>query len=181
MKKRPVDVLVGALLYAVCMPLACLVIMFAEILLVKIANLFVVVDYFSLCVIRAVVYTLGVNALLGLLAFREGYKSARATPFSLAISAILASASHFMFALLFSFEAFAAGGVRSIAILIKFGKSINGEFFNGRLDRIDIIPYFLINSAIYVAVMIVANMVGATLRRREREDMGVQSAQPEEQ
>ena len=165
------------MLYAVCMPLACLVIMFAEILIVKIANLFVVVDYFSLCIIRALIYTLGVNALLGALAFREGYKSARATPFSLGISALVATVFHFMYALLFSFEAFAAGGVRSIAILIKFGRAINGEFFNGTLDRIELIPYFLINSAVYIAIMIGANAIGAAMRRRERAEMNIPSSQ----
>ncbi|MBE6583564.1 MAG: hypothetical protein E7649_01095 [Ruminococcaceae bacterium] len=173
MKKRPIDTLLGSLVYALYMMLSCLVIMFVEILAIKIANLFVVVDNFSTSVIRAVIYTLGVNALLAIIAFHEGYKAARPAPIATAISATVATLIHSLFALLFSFEAFCAGGVRSIAILVKFGKTINSPLFAGTLDRFDIIPFFFINSAIYVAVMIIANKLGASHRLKVRDEMNI--------
>ena len=171
--RKTFDVLINSLLYSLYMFLSCLVVMFAEILAVKIANLFVVTDYYSLCILRAVVYTLGVNAILGAIAFREGFKNAKATPISTAISGVLATLCHSVFCLLFSFEAFCAGGVRSIAILAKFGKSINSPVFKGTLDRFDIIPYFFMNAAIYVALMVVFNAVGAYKRKLDRQQMNV--------
>ncbi len=173
MKKRPIDVLINSLLYALYMLLSCLVIMFAEMLAVKVISLFIVVDNFLLCIIRAVIYTLGVNALLAAIAFYEGFRAATPHMAATAISGAVATLIHSLFALLFSFEAFCAGGVRSIAILVKFGKSINSPLFDGTLDRFDIIPFFFINSAIYIAVMVAANALGAHHRKREREKMNI--------
>jgi len=153
------------------MLISCLTVMFAEILCVKIANLFVVVDYYALCWMRAIIYTLGVNALLGVIAFREGYKDAAAAPVRVASSGIVATLIHALFALLFNFEAFCAGGVRSVAVLVKFGKAINSEAFAGTLRTDDLVPVFFINSAIYIAVMIGANVLGARYRKKERESM----------
>lgn len=173
--RKTLDVFINSLLYALYMLLSCIVVMFGEILAVKIVNLFIVVDNLSLCVIRAVIYTLGVNAILAAISFREGYKEARACPAATAISATVATLLHSVFALLFSFEAFSAGAVRSIAIIVKFGSSINSDLFTGTLDRFDVIPFFFVNSAIYVAVMIICRALGAKKRLREREDMNISS------
>jgi hypothetical protein len=171
--KKTIDALINSLLYALYMFLSCLVVMFAEILAVKIANLFVVTGYYELCILRAVIYTLGVNGILGIIAFREGFKNAKATPVATAISGVLATFLYGIFCLLFSFEAFCAGGVKSIAVLAKFGESINSSAFKGTLDRFDIIPYFFMNAAIYIVVMIALNAVGAHRRRLDRIEMNV--------
>ena len=174
--RKTVDVLINSLLYSLYMFLSCLVVMFAEILAVKIANLFIVTDYYSLCILRAALYTLGVNAILGIIAYREGYKSAKAAPVLTVISGVIATLLYGVFCLLFSFEAFCAGVVRSVAILAKFGEHINSPLFVGKLDRFDIIPYFLMNAAIYVAVMTALNAVGAYRRRLDRQQMNVTDA-----
>ena len=171
--RKTLDVLINAPLYALYMFLACFVVMFAEILVVKLANWFIVTDYYSTSLIRAVIYTLGVNAILGAIAFREGFKNAKATPVATAISGVLATVLYFIFCLLFSFEAFCAGGAKSIAVIIKFGKSINSEMFIGKLGRFDIIPFFLVNCAIYIAVMVIFNVIGAYKRRLDRIEMNV--------
>jgi hypothetical protein len=155
------------------MLISCLVVMFAEMLAVKVVNLFVVTNYFELCIIRAVIYTLGVNALLAVIAFYEGYRDAKAHPVSVAASGVIATLIHSLFALLFNFEAFCAGGVRSIAALVKFGKAIDSELFIGTLTKRDLVIFFFINSAIYISVMIVANIFGARYRQKERQRMNV--------
>lgn len=171
--RKTLDALINAPLYALYMFLSCLVVMFAEILVVKVANWFIVTDFYSTSVIRAVVYSIGVNAILAAIAFREGFKNAKATPIATIISGALATLLHSIFCLLFSFEAFCAGGVKSIAIIIKFGKAINSELFVGKLDRFDIIPFFFINSAIYIAIMTAFNAIGAYKRKLDRQEMNV--------
>ena len=84
--KKTLDVLINAPLYALYMFLSCLVVMFAEMLVVKLANWFIVTDYYSTSVIRAVVYSIGVNAILAAIAFREGFRNAKATPIATVIS-----------------------------------------------------------------------------------------------
>ena len=175
MKKRFIDVLLSSQLYLTYMLLSCLAIMFVEMLAVKIVNLFVVVDPLSLCVMRAAIYTVGVNTLLGIAGFREGYKSAKATPVSIAISAAIATLAHSLIGLLFSFEAFCAGGVKFVATLVKFGRSINGELFTGTMTRFDMIPFFFINSAVYIAIMIGSNKLGAMCRLKQRKQLNLAS------
>ncbi len=173
MKRAPLDIAINSLLYAIYMLVSCVAVMFAEMLAVKIVDLFIVVDYFWLCVIRAVIYTLCVNALLAAISFYEGFRSAEAAPAATAISAAFASVLHCIFALLFSFDHFCAGGVRSIAILVKFGTEINSPLFDGTLSRFEIIPFFFINSAVYIAVMVAANALGAKKRRLQRQSMNI--------
>ena len=118
------DVLLDAGIYAFYMFAACLVWMVAEAGIVKLLTLCFEMNYFTLCVIRAVIYTLGVNAMLSLVAYREGYKAAGASVFGTLISGILATLVHFAFCLLFSFNPFCAGGVRFITALVKFGTTL---------------------------------------------------------
>ena len=171
--RKTIDVIITSFLYSLYMFLSCLVVMFAEILIVKVANWFVVTDYYSTSLIRAIVYTVGVNAILGAIAFREGFKNAKATPIATAISGVIATIWYGVFCLLFSFEAFCAGGVKSIAIIAEFGESINSPAFNGSLDRFDLIPYFFINAAVYIVIMVALNAIGARRRKLDRIEMNV--------
>ena len=169
MKTRISDVLLNSLLYAVYMVFSCIVVMFAEILALKIVNLFVVVDNLSLCIIRVVVYSIGVCAILAIVSFREGYKSAPPSALPTAVSALIALILHFIPSLLFNFAAFCSGGVRFIAILAKFGDKINNEHLIGTLTRADCIPYFFLNGLVYVIIMVSVRAIGASIRLRDRE------------
>lgn len=176
MKKT--DVLVNSLVYAVYMILSCIVVMFAEMLVIKVVNVLVEIDYFELCIIRAVIYTVGVNALLAIIAFREGYRAAYFQVASTAISASIASLMHFLFALLFSFEAFAAGGVKFISALVQFGTKLNLSGFSGKLDIIATIPFFFLVALVYVSVMITFGKLGEKRRLISRKELtGSQSTE----
>ncbi len=169
MKKA--DIFINSLIYAVYMLLSCVVVMFAEMLAVKVINLFVEIDYLSLCVIRAVIYTLGVNAILAIAAFREGYKSSTASPIPTLISGLLGALLHLIFSLLFNFAAFVSGGVRSITAIVKFGSALNSPAFSGEIVRLDFVPFFVINALIYVGVMILFNKLGASRRLSDRDEL----------
>jgi len=176
MKKT--DVLVNSIVYAVYMILSCIVVMFAEMLVIKVVNVLVEIDYFELCIIRAVIYTLGVNALLAIISFREGYRAAYFSIPGAAISASLASLMHFLFALLFSFEAFASGGVRFISALVQFGTRLNLGGFTGKLDTIKTIPFFFLFALIYVLVIITFGKLGERKRLTSRIELtGSESAE----
>ena len=176
---KKIDILVSSLVYAVYMLLSCVVIMCAEILTIKIINLFVVTDYLSLCIIRAVIYTVGVNALLATVSYREGYRAAHFPVISTAASAAIATVMHFIFALLFNFEAFSAGGVRFITALVRFGGALNSNTFMGTLTRADFIPFFLVNSLFYIAVMIAFGKLGEHKRLTDREKLAVNNTAEE--
>ena len=168
---KKIDVLIGSLVYAVYMILSCVIIMVAEILAIKIINLFVVTDYLSLCIIRTVIYFVGVNAILAIVAYKEGHKAAFFSIPATLISGVIAAVIHLIFALLFNFEAFAAGGVKFMTALIKFGSALNSNTFMGTLDRLDFIPFFALNSLIYIGVMILFGKLGAYRRLCDRQGL----------
>lgn len=169
MKKA--DVLVNTLVYAFYMFISCVVIMLAEILTVKVANLFVVTEYYELTVLRAVVYTIGVNAVLGVIAYKEGYRAARYPVLETLVSGVLASILHALVALLFHFEAFCAGGVKFITALLHFGKGLTVNTLMDELGALDFLPVFLVNSLVYVGIMILCGKLGEYKRLSDREDL----------
>ena len=168
MKDKFTDHLISSLLYSVYMLFSCIVVMFAEIIAVKAVNLFIVVDNLTLCIIRVVVYFIGVNAILAIVSFREGYKSPSRSVLSHTLAAVVAVIWHFIPSLLFNFAAICSGEVRFIAILAKFGKKVASPTFAGTLDASDCIPYFFIIGAIHVTVMVASGYIGAKIRMRDR-------------
>ena len=168
---KKIDILVSSLVYAVYMLISCVIVMCAEILAVKIVNLFVVTEYFSLTVIRALLYTVGVNALLAVISYREGYKTAYFSIPETLISGAIATLLHLVFALLSNFEAFSAGGVRSITALIRFGSDLNSNALTSSLTRLDFIPFFLLNSLVYIGIMIGFGKLGQYKRLADREEL----------
>ena len=165
------DVLFGTALRSVYMLGSCIVIMFAEMLAIKIIDLFVGLSPLSLCIVRALIYTVGVNSLLAIVSYREGYRSAEYSVVETLISGALASVLHFLVSLLFSFEAFCSGGVKFITALVKFGSGLNSESFSGSLSRFDCVPFFFANALVYIAVMIIFGRLGARNRLRDREEL----------
>lgn len=121
--------------------------------------------------------TVGVNAILAVTTYHQGYKTAYCSFVGTLISGAFASVIHFLFCLLFSFEAFCAGGVKFISALLKFGASLSSDSFDGTLERADCIAVFFINAAICCAVMAISKKCGAAKRMSDRVKM-TGSAEP---
>ena len=170
-RARIFDTLIDSLIYAFFMFIACLVCMCAEILIVKIVDLCIAIDYLYLCILRTAIYTLGVNAVLAMVAYRDGYRSARCSVITTAISCIIATAIHFLFSLLFSFEAFCAGGVRFIAGIVKFGARLSESSMIRSLHPADFVAVFFINGLIYCIIMTTFKKVGERRRLLDREQL----------
>ena len=73
---------------------SCILVMLAEALLVSIIEKFVAIPYPVLTVIRIVIYTAGVPALLGCLGYFEGYREAACSVPETVISGLLDSVLH---------------------------------------------------------------------------------------
>ena len=175
------DILVNTLVYAFYMFIACVVIMLAEILTVKVVNLFIVTEYYELTVLRAVVYTVGVNAVLGAIAYKEGYRMARYPIVETIISGLLASLLHALVSLIFHFQAFCAGGVRFITALLHYGKDLTVNTLMDELGALDFLPVFAVNSLIYIAIMIALGKLGEYKRLADREEITEDSQKNTEQ
>ena len=171
MTMKKADILVNTLVYAFYMFISCVVIMLAEILAVKVVNLFIVTEYYELTVLRAVVYTVGVNAVLGAIAYKEGYRAARYPIGETIVSGLLASLLHALVSLLFHFQAFCSGGVRFLTALLHYGKGLNSNTLMDELGILDFLLVFAVNSVVYIVIMIVLGKLGEYKRLADREDM----------
>ncbi len=169
MKKS--DIFLNSLIYAAYMLFSCIVIMFAEMLLIKVVNVLIEVKPLTLCIIRAIVYTVGVNSLLAIVSFKEGYRAGYFSAPGTLVSCAAATLLHFVFSLLFSFEAFASGGVKFVYALAAFGARLNSPSFTDRLDRIDVIPYFFLNAVVYIAVIVIFGKIGERKRLSDRKEL----------
>ena len=67
-------VLLNAAIYFVYFFLSCVLVMLIEALFLKLLDRFVLLSYLAQTVIRLVIYSLGVPALVGLAAYAEGYR-----------------------------------------------------------------------------------------------------------
>ncbi len=161
----------NSLIYTLYFILSCIVIMFAEMLVMRIVNLFIDPSPLTECVICALVYTVGINALLAIVSYKEGYGAGYYSWLGTLISGAVASLIHFIFALLFNFAAFSAGGVRFITALIKLGSSVRHNSFSEDIGAVEMIPFFFLNAVIYIGVMTAFGMIGAKRRISDRETL----------
>ena len=83
-------VLLNAAIYFVYFFLSCVLVMLIEALFLRLLDRFVLLSYLAQTVIRLVIYSLGVPALVGLAAYAEGYREADAHPGETVVSGLLA-------------------------------------------------------------------------------------------
>ncbi len=152
---------------------SCIVVMLVESLLSFLVDKFVALPYPILTIMRAVIYTLGVPALIGFLGYREGYREAACSTGEVLAGGILASlVPHLLFAMLFHFQSFVSGGVRHLAGLILHGWDVTAD---GVLPVRSAYPLFLLLFAVYgltyTGVLTVCKYCGAKKRLADRAEL----------
>ncbi len=175
-----VDVLIDALLFFIYLLLATLAIMCVELFSVKVVSLFVELSPYALCLIRALIYAIGICAVLSFAAYKEGFKAVKVSPLSASISYAIMAIVYFLFCLLFNFEPFCAGGVESVSILLKYGSDITAENYSAVLLRTDCIAVFFAHIVIYGILFVSFRSVGARQRIISRKGMVISDSQNEE-
>ena len=168
MKKQ---ITTNAIGYLVCMLVACLLNLAVSSLLVKIVNLFIVVEYFEAAIVRLISGFLTCGAVLGAMSFRQSYKSLEFRPMSLVASLALAGVAHLLLCLLFMFHPFVAGGVRSLAGVLALGDGFDGA---DMLDEIYLWTYlgaFLIDLGVRTAVTLTCGYLGKRTRLKGRQTL----------
>lgn len=166
MKKQ---ITTNALGYLICMVAACLLNLAVSALLVRIVNLFVVVDYFSAAIIRIISGFLSCGAVLGAMTFRFGYKSVEFRPLLLLASLTLAALGHLALCLLFMFHPFISGGVRELAGVLAMGDAFDGADMIGEIYLWTYLGAFWIDFAVQAVVALVCTYLGKQMRLKGRE------------
>lgn len=162
---------VNSLIYFLYFFGACFVTMLAESLLLKIIDNFAIISYFAQSIVRVIVYTLAVPAIIALLGYFEGYRDADGNTVSTAISCALALVWHVLFAMLFNFQAFVTGGVRFMAGLIHNGSSITYESMIEKTPYSLFLIMFLAYGVLYGALIVGFKYYGAKKRMQSRREL----------
>lgn len=156
---------------------ASVVVMLAEALLIKILVLFAEFSFPVLTVIRAVVYTLGIAAIIGVIAYYEGYREGACSVPETIGGGLFAMVPHVLFSLLFSFQAFVSGGVRYVAGMLYNGIHLTYEQLEATPTWVMLLV-FLFYGLLYTTVITMAHYLGANRRIISRAELRKNEVSP---
>ena len=124
-------------LYFLYLFASCVLTMLVEALLIFFIDKIIVLEYFPATVIRIVIYTVGVPAIIAVLGYFEGYKDMKYSIGEVIVPYIPAAVLHLLFAMLFKFQGFVSGSVRFTAGLIANGADITYD------SLLNVTPYWI--------------------------------------
>ncbi len=150
---------------------ACVIVMLAEALALFILQKFVVIPYPVLTVLRIVIYTLGVTALLAVIGYYEGYREGTCSVSETFVGGLAAMVPHILFAMLFNFQGFVSGAVRFVAGLLHNGWAITYESLLEKTPYGLFLLVFVVYGLLYTAALTVAKMYGAQKRALARSEL----------
>ena len=150
---------------------ACFIVMLVESLLVSVVEKFVALPYPVLTVLRIVIYTAGITAIQAVLGYFEGYREATCSVSGTIVAGVGATVLHLLFAMLFKFQGFVAGGTRFLAGLIHNGWDVTYDTLINETPYLLFVGVFLGYAALYTAALTVAKYLGAQKRIIDRADL----------
>ena len=150
---------------------SCILVMLGEALFVSVLEKFVAIPYPVLTIIRIVIYTAGIPALLGFLGYSEGYREAECPVAETIVSGVLASVLHLIFAMLFKFQAFVSGAVRFTAGLLHNGMTISYDALINKTPYGMFLLVFAVYSLLYIVTLTVCKYFGAQKRVIDRGEL----------
>jgi hypothetical protein len=159
---------------------SCILAMLVEALLVFFIEKFVALPYPVLTIIRIVIYTAGITALLSVLGYSEGFREASCSVGGTVTSGVLASVLHLLFAMLFKFQGFVSGGVRFLAGLIHNGWDITYDSLINETPYLLFVAVCLGYSALYITALTVSKWLGAQKRIISRAELRMGEDTPSE-
>lgn len=161
----------NTLFYFLYMFGSCFIVMLIEALFVSVVEKFVELPYPVLTVIRIVIYTAGVPAILAVAGRGEGYREGQCSVGATVASGVLAMIPHLLFSMLFHFQGFVSGGVRFAAGLLYNGWDVTYDSLINETSYSTFLLMFFVYGGIYVATLTIAKYLGAQKRIMDRAGM----------
>ena len=165
------NIAINGLFYFLYVFGSCILAMIVEALLVKMVDKFVLLPYPVLTVIRIIVYTAGVAAILAVVGRMEGYREGYCHVGGTIAAGAVASVIHLLFSMLFHFQGFVSGSVRFTAGLIFNGWGVTYESLVNNTPYWGFLVIFVAYAALYVATLTVAKYLGAQQRIIDRAEL----------
>ena len=161
----------NSIVYAVYFLAACLCGVGVDFLVIRVLDSIVVMSAFAVCVVRVVIYFIVPMAVIFVSAYKEGYKEAGFNFGETLISSIIATVVHFLFALLFAFNQFFAGGVKFVSAIFVFGSDIQSLSQISEIRYRVFLPVFFAFSVMYCVNLLLAKRFGRDARLLDRKKL----------
>lgn len=169
MKKT--DALINSLIYSAYLFASFICGVAVDFLVLRILNSFIVLSSFDICVIRAVIYLCVSFGILSVLAFKEGYREARYSLMEIALSFLPTLAIHLIFAIIFRFNVFFAGGAKYVTAILLYGSDITSVSQLSEIRYRILIPVLIAIALLYFADIAVFKKIGVQKRIKDRKSM----------
>ena len=150
---------------------SCILAMIVESFFLKVVDKFVLLPYPVVTLIRVVIYTAGVVAILAVAAHKEGYRESFCSVGGTIASGAIATVIHLIFAMLFHFQGFVSGSVRFTAGLIFNGQSVTAETLVNGTPYWGFLAVFAAYAVLHVATLTLAKYLGAQQRIIDRAEL----------
>ena len=150
---------------------SCFIVMLIESLFVNVVEKFVALPYPVLTVIRIVIYTVGVVAVLAVAGWKEGYREGYCSAGGTVASGAIATVIHLIFAMLFHYQGFVSGGVRFTAGLVFNGWEVSYDSLVNDTPYWGFLVTYFAYAAVYVAALTLTKYLGAQKRIMDRADL----------
>lgn len=168
---RKTEIFLNSLVYAAYFLASCLCGVGVDFLVIKVLDSIVVLSAFAICVIRSVIYFIVPMAVIFVCAYKEGYKEASFYFGETLLSSVFATVIHFLFALLFAFNQFFAGGVKFVSAIIVYGADIEKLSQISEIRYRVFMPMFVAFGVIYCVNLILAKKLGRDARLQDRKQL----------
>lgn len=136
-------------------------------LLLMILDKIVLLSFPVQTIIRLVIYSLGVPAIIGFVSYHEGYQTASARVLDSVVGTLLSAILHILLCLLFHFQAFIAGGIRFATGLIRQGMTVSFEGI-AETPTFLFLCIFAVYTILYGIVVTICRYKGTQKRLAER-------------
>ena len=150
---------------------SCILAMFVESLFVKVVDKFVLLPYAVLTVIRIVIYTAGVIAILAVAGRKEGYREGYCFVGGTLASGGIASVIHLIFSMLFHYQGFVSGSVRFTAGLLYNGWGVTYDALVNDTPYWVFLVTFAVYALAYTATLTISKYLGAQKRIIDRAEL----------
>lgn len=158
-------------LYLLYLVGSCILTMLVEALFIFFLDHFVILPYPVLTVIRIVIYSVGVTAIMGFLGYFEGYREIECPIGETVTAYVLALIPFILLSMLFKFQGFISGAVRFTAGLVHNGWSITYDSLINKTPYSLFLLVFLGYAILYGLVLIICKYFGANRRICDRAEL----------
>lgn len=140
-------------------------------IVVKIADLFVELSFFSASIIRLITLLAFSFALILFLSYKNGYREARFDKVECIASASVASAAHWLIGLLLAYTPWLFGATRHVAGFLAFGVNYNREEIIEQIPLGVMAAVGFVTAILIVLAVTVANYKGFRTRLADRAEL----------